>query len=45
MKNVGRAVVLCEILARTIKNEINALLRRMMWKIQMPLDAKYEEAI
>ena len=40
MKDVARGVVVCEIVARAIKNEINALLRDMMTKTQIAMDAK-----
>jgi len=39
------AFVLCEILARALKNEINSLLRETMRKIRLPMEARYRSAV
>ena len=41
MSTMARALLLCEIVARTIKNEINSLLRETMMKIRLPMEARF----
>jgi len=45
MSTMARALLLCEIIARTIKNEINSLLRDTMMKIRLPMEASYRKAV
>jgi len=45
MSIIVRSFILCEILARIIKNEINALLRDSMFRWQIPMEARYRSAV
>ena len=40
-----RSFLMCEILARVIKNEINALLRDSMNRWKIPMEARYRSAV
>jgi len=45
MSGEFRAFLLCEVVARVVKNEIRALLREVMRKIRVPMEASYRMAV